>query len=315
MLQRGSFDGVAIFVMAAECGSFSEAARRLGVSPSAVSQAISSLEERLGTPLFRRTTRSLGLTDAGSDFLVAAAPALSQLHQAAEDASGRSGRPTGSLRLTMPRAPFEQIVAPILVGFQESHPRVSLEISVEARMVDIVKQGYDAGLRYGNSVEKDMVAIPVAPASESVLVAAPSYLSDRPHPTCPDDLLDHRVIMCRSQATGSIIPWSLQGGDGTVQFIPSTATIVHDLASQIDLARRGFGIVSAPERMVAGFLDAGSLVRILPSWAAPIEPVFLYFPSRRHQSASLRAFVRCLKNRGDAADVEIDSRRDEPDQP
>ena len=295
MRQKDIVDGVAVFVAAAEAGSFSEAARRLGISPSAVSQSIGSLEERLGTSLFRRSTRSLSLTDVGNDYLLAAAPALSQLRQAAEEASGRAGRPAGPLRLTMPRAPFDLLIAGTLVDFQNNYPDVELEIAVEARLIDIVKQGYDAGLRYGNCIEKDMVAVQVAPRSEAVLVASPEYLRDRPKPRVPGDLLDHRAVMCRSQITGLVLPWNLESGGDSVQIAPPAPTIVHDLASQIDLTVRGLGIVNAPAAYVSSLVGAGKLERVLPSWSSPMEPVFLYFPSRRHQSAALRAFVAFLK--------------------
>ena len=297
MRQRDALDGVAVFVAVSESGSFSEAARRLGISPSAVSQAIGTLEERLGTSLFRRSTRSLSLTDVGNDYLLAAAPALAQLRQAADEASGRGGRPTGRLRLTMPRAPFALVIADMLVRFQDTYPEINLEIAVEARMIDIVKEGYDAGLCYGNSLEKDMIAVPVAPRSEAVLVAAPAYLSKRELPQRPDDLLKHRVVMCRSQVTGSIIPWTLQCAEEIIQFAPPAAAIVHDLASQIDLAAKGLGIASAPAEMVLGQIEAGALTRVLPAWSSPIEAVFLYFPSKRHQSAALRAFIAHLKSR------------------
>lgn len=284
-----------MFVAVAEAGSFSEAARRLGVSPSAVSQAIRSLEERLGTPLFRRSTRSVRLTDVGSDYLLAAAPAVEQLRQAAEDATGRSGRPAGPLRLTMPRAPFDQLIASTLVAFKDAFPEVELEIAVEARLVDIVKQGYDAGLRFGNHLEKDMVAVQVAPPSAAILVAAPSYLANRPPPGSPSDLLTHRAIVCRSQLTGSIIPWTLVSADDRIQISLPEATIVHDLASQIDLAARGLGIVSAPSAMVTVLIDEGRLTHVLPAWSSPMEALYIYFPSRRHQSAALRAFIGFLK--------------------
>lgn len=294
MRHKDPFHGVAVFVAVAEAGSFSEAARRLGISPSAVSQSIRGLEARLGTSLLRRSTRSLSLTDVGKDYLRAAAPALSRLRQAAEEASGKGGRPAGPLRLTMPRAPYELVVAPALVDFQSSYPDVELEIAVEARLIDIVKEGFDAGLRYGNYLDKDMVAVAVAPESRAVLVASPDYLQARTAPNEPSDLLGHRAIACRSQGTGLIMPWSLQSAGETVQLIPPAATIVHDLASQIDLAIRGLGIANAPAAMVSGLLDAGRLSRILPTWSCPLEACYLYFPSRRHQSAALRAFVAFL---------------------
>ena len=297
MRLKDPLEGVSIFVAVAEAASFSDAARRLGISPSAVSQAIRTLEERLGTPLFRRSTRSLSLTEVGIDYLGATAPALSQLRQATEDATGRSGRPTGLLRLTMPRAPFDLHIAGALVAFQDAYPEVNLEIAVEARLIDIVKQGYDAGLRYGNNLEKDMVAVPVAPSSQAVLVASPDYLRIRMMPDYPRDLLDHRMIVCRSQITGAIIPWDLQSGNQTEHIVPAAATIVHDLASQIELTVRGMGIVSAPTASVADLIDAGKLSRVLPTWSSPIDALYMYFPSRRHQSAALRAFVAFLKER------------------
>ncbi|WP_285404861.1 LysR family transcriptional regulator [Luteibacter sp. ME-Dv--P-043b] len=294
MRLRDSLEGVAVFVAAADACSFSEAARRLGISPSAVSQAISALEERLGAPLFRRSTRSLSLTDVGDDYLRTVAPALAQIKQAAEVASGRGGHPTGPLRLTMPRAPFDLVIAPLLAAFQDNYPGVSLEIAVEARLVDIVKDGYDAGLRYGNCIDQDMVAKQVAPTSDAILVASPAYLRARPVPATPADLLDHRVIACRSQGTGVVIPWTLQSAGKTVQVAPPLATIVHDLTSQIDLAVRGLGIVNAPVAMVADLLAEGQLARVLPEWSSQMAELYLYFPSRRHQSAALRAFVEFL---------------------
>lgn len=195
----------------------------------------------------------------------------------------------------MPRAPFELFVAPTLVAFQDSHPEVALEIAVEARLIDIVKEGYDAGLRYGNCIDKDMVALLVAPRSEAILVAAPSYLDTRAAPESPTDLLEHRAIVCRSQGTGQIIPWTLQSAGDTIHIVPTSITVVHDLASQVNLAKRGLGIVSLPAAMVSEALTAGRLSRILPAWCSTLEPLYLYFPSRRHQSAALRAFVAFLK--------------------
>jgi len=139
-----------------------------------------------------------------------------------------------------------------------------------------------------------MVAVTVAPRSEAVLVASPSYLHTRSIPNLPSDLLSHRAVMCRSQATGSIIPWTLRSTGEAVQIAPPAATIVHDLASQIELAVRGLGILSAPAARVSDLLDAGELSRVLPGWSSPLEALYLYFPSRRHQSAALRAFVAFL---------------------
>ncbi|WP_025100511.1 LysR family transcriptional regulator [Burkholderia sp. A1] len=297
MGQKNFLDGVPVFVAVAEAGSFSEAARQLGISPSAASQAIRNLETRLGTPLLRRSTRSLSLTDEGARYFQAAAPALSQLRRAAEEAAGHGGRPTGALRLSMPRVPFDRFIAPSLAAFQQACPEVEIEIAVEGRMIDIVEQGFDAGLRYGNLIAKDMVAVPVGAASEAILVASPGYLRTRTTPERPDDLLVHRSVACRSQSTGLITPWVLQSAGRTVQMVPPAATVVHDFASQIALTVSGMGVSCAPLGSVATLLDAGKLARILSDWSTPLEALYLYFPSRRHQTAALRAFIAFLKTR------------------
>ena len=295
MRQRDMLEGVPVFVTVAEAGSFSAAARRLGISPSAVSQAVGGLEERLGATLFRRSTRSLSLTDVGEEYLRGAAPALSMLRQAADDAVGRGGRPAGPLRLTMPRAPFELLIAPVLVAFQDAYPDVDIEIAVEARFVDIVKQGYDAGLRYGNCLEQDMVAVPIAAPTEAILVASSRYLEKRGVPHAPADLLAHRAMMCRSQSTGAVIPWRLKSEGDLVKIVPRSVTVVHDLASQIELAVRGMGILSAPMDSTNNLVASGRLSRVLPHWSTSMETLYLYFPDRRHQSTALRAFVAFLK--------------------
>ncbi|MYM33735.1 LysR family transcriptional regulator [Duganella sp. FT94W] len=295
MRQKDIFEGVAVFVAVAEAGSFSEAAKRLGITPSAASQSVRSLEERIGAPLLRRTTRSISLTDIGADYLSTAAPALSLLRKATEEAADRNGRVAGLLRLTMPRAPFDQLMADAMVRFQDAYPNVELEIVVEARMNDVVKEGFDAGLRYGNFVEKDMVAVPVISASKAVLVASPDYIQQRLMPALPGDLLSHRTVMCRSQVTGLINPWILQSANETVTIVHPTPTIVQDLTSQIALAVKGLGILSAPLASVVELIDLGKLSHVLPDWASPLEALYLYFPSRRHQSPALKAFITFLK--------------------
>lgn len=168
------------------------------------------------------------------------------------------------------RAAFELVIAPQLVAFQDIYPDVRLEISVEARLIDIVREGFDGGFRTGNRIDKDMVAVPVAPASKAILVAAPSYLAARSMPGRPGDLLDHCAIMCRSQATGVIMSWILQSANESVKVSPPAATVVHDIASQIDLAARGLGVVSLPAELVTDLLAQSKLTRALPVWSSPI---------------------------------------------
>jgi len=245
--------------------------------------------------LVRRSTRSLSLTDVGEEYLRNALPALSMLRQAADDAKGSGARAAGPLRLTMPRAPFELLVAPILVAFQDAYPEVDVEIAVEARLVDIVKEGYDAGLRYGNCLEQGMVAVPVAQPTDAVLVASPGYLERRGVPETLSDLLEHHALMCRSPTSGAIIPWRMKSGGDSMEVLPRSATVVQDLASQIELAVRGMGVLSMPMASARRLLQSGKLSRVLPEWSTPTETLYIYYPSRRNQSRALRAFIDFVK--------------------
>lgn len=288
-------DGLPIFLAVAEAKSFTQAARRLGVSPSAASQAVRVLEDRVGMPLLMRSTRSTSLTVAGAAFLAKVAPAFAAIEDATREVMGQAARPAGPLRVTMPRAAFDGVVTPVLATFRAAYPDVELEIEVESRLVDIVEQGFDAGLRYGTLLAKDVTAFEAFPASESILVASPSYLSGRVPVTAPADLLEHGAIVCRNRTTGLISPWLLFSGSETCRIDPCAPTIVGDLVTLVDLARDGHGVALAPIQCVARDLSDGGLTRVLPLWSSPLEPLFVYYPTRRGQTSALRAFVAHLR--------------------
>lgn len=287
-------DGVPIFVAVAEALSFTRAARRLGISPSAASQAVRALEARLGTPLIQRSTRSMRLTEAGARYLEQAAPALAALEEATREVAGHAGRPSGLLRLTMPRAAFDGLVAEALPSFRQRYPEVAIEIDIEGRLVDIVQRGFDAGFRYGDLLAKDMTAVEVLPASTSVLLAAAPYLERHQAPSTPGELAAHAAIVCRSRTTGLVAPWPLTDGRTDIRVDPRVELIAGDLATQVDLTARGLGISCAPLRSVERHLAVRSLRRLLPGWSVPLEPIFAYHPSRRPPSAALRAFLKHL---------------------
>ena len=295
MAQKTLFDGLPAFVAVAETLNVTAAARQLGLSPSAVSQAIRALEERLGTMLLHRSTRRVRLTEAGADYLAQVAPALAQLQTAAEAVAGRSTRPSGPLRLAVLRAAFDRCVAPLLAGFCEGHPDIDVEINVEGRLVDIVRHGFDAGMRYGDLVERDMVALKVSPPSEAILAASPAYLAQ--HGPCAglDDITRGRAIMGRRALDGPAVTWKLQGPAGPVTLDPPRGVVVHDLVSEIDLAVRGLGVACVPVTSIAAQLRAGTLVRVLPDWSQPLAPLYLFYASHRHQPATLRAFIDWLQ--------------------
>ncbi len=295
MRTKEILDGLPVFLAVAEAKSFTQAARRLGVSPSAASQAVRSLEDRVGTSLLMRSTRSTSLTVAGAAYLERVAPAFAQIEDATREAMGRASRAAGPLRVTMPRAAFDGVVAPMLASFRAAHPDVELEVEVESRLVDIVEQGFDAGLRYGTLLAKDVTAFEAFPASESVLVASSSYLSGRVPATVPLDLLEHEAIVCRNRTTGLISPWLLTSGSETCRVDPRAPTVTGDLVTLVDLARDGHGVALAPIQCVARHLSDGGLARVLPLWTSPLEPLFVYYPTRRGGTSALRAFVAHLR--------------------
>ncbi len=291
MRQTDPLEGLPVFLAVAELLSFNGAARRLGISASAASQAVRKLEQRIGMPLLRRSTRSISLTDTGVEYFERAGPALRDLLLATQDMAGRSGQPSGPLRLTMPRSAYDGVVAPVMARFQAAYPAVGVEIDVEGRLIDLVEHGFDAGLRYGDLLARDVVAVKLLPASEAILAAAPSYLERRAAVRCPADLLDHAAVVCRSRTTRLVRPWTIEADGKAVQTAPPARTIVGDLVSQIDLMIRGLGIGSAATASISHFMDAGALIRVLPGWSTPLEPLYLYYPNRRHQPAALRVFI------------------------
>ena len=297
MRTRELLEGVPVFVAVVEAGSFTRAAKKLGVSPSAASQAVRSLETRIGTPLLSRSTRSLSLTAAGEAYLEKVSPAFATIEDATREAMGRAIQPSGLLRLTMPRAAYDGAVAPALQDFRRMYPRVELELEIEASLVDIADRGFDAGLRYGHLLAKDMVSVEVFGASTSVLVAAPSYLDRRSQPLTPADLARHDAIVCRDRATGVITSYMLEGADRSFRYEPDRPMIASDLAILIDLTLEGHGISCIPVQCVRAAVVAGRLVHVLPDWAAPLPPIHLYYPRRGSANAALQAWVALLHDR------------------
>ncbi|WP_394829182.1 LysR family transcriptional regulator [Pendulispora albinea] len=285
--------GIPILLAVVEARSFTGAAKKLGITPSAASQAVRALEGRLGTALLLRSTRSLSLTAIGTTYVERLAPVFVELVAATEEAMGNGEHPAGPLRLTMPKAAYDGIVAPSLPSFRAHYPDIELEIEVEDRWVDIVKDGFDAGIRYGNLLAKGMTAIEIAPASASVLAAAPAYLERRGRPEAPPDLAEHESVVCRSRTTGMIASWALVSEAGAEHRVdPGAQTIAGDLAVQIDLTVRGHGISCIPDRSASALLDGGQLERVLPDWSIPLDAMFLYFAGNRSHSPSLQAFIR-----------------------
>jgi DNA-binding transcriptional LysR family regulator len=289
------FQQLQAFLAAARLRSFSAAARELGVSRSAVSQAVRQLEEQLGVVLLARTTRSVGLTDPGRRLFESAEPAIGQALAALAGASAQPGEAVGRLRLSVPRAAVASVIEPVLPAFRARHPRIEVEIALEERLVDIVAEGYDAGIRLIEAVERDMVQVRLTDEFRFLVVAAPSYLERHGTPERPEDLLRHECITFRSQTTGALYAWELERGRRTWRLPVRGSVVSSDGALCTSLAERGLGLAYAPEPMVVDRLRTGRLQAVLEAYAPKVRGFFLYFPSRAQRSEPLRLFVEVAK--------------------
>lgn len=281
------------FVAVAEERSFTRAAKRQGVSPSAVSHAIRRLEESLGTRLVARTTRSMALTAAGEQLLVRLRPALKEVGESLQAVSGATGKATGRVRLLVPRL-ATSVIAPKLGEFVRRFPDVVLDITTDDSRRDIVADGFDAGVHFGEYVQKDMIAVRVSPDQVPAIVASPKYLEGRTAPRVPRDLLEHRCINFRHGSAG-LYRWEFEKGRKSMSVAVTGPLIVDDLAFVVRAALDGAGFAFVAEQEVAGYLEEGSLVRVLKEWCAPYPGFFLYYPSRRQQTAAMTALISVLR--------------------
>src|ERR1700761_5709040 len=300
-IRQGALDGVEAFISVARHRSFRKAAAELGVTPSAMSQAVRALEARVGAALFIRTTRSVGLTEAGERFLSRAKPAFEELVAASEFARDLGQRPAGLLRLTVPRAVVPFLLEPMIASFCEAFPEVEVEIAATEELIDIAAGGFDAGIRLGQFIAADMVAVRLSPPFPFVVVGSPEYLRRRGRPERIDDLRQHACLRIR-RSNGSIGPWSFVNGNTQVEAIVSGPLIVRDFPTMLGAAMEGMGLAQVPGPIAAGPVEAGKLVRVLEPFAPMAPGMFLYYPSRHQMMPKLRAFIDHVKKRPDATD-------------
>jgi DNA-binding transcriptional LysR family regulator len=300
-VRQGALDGVAAFLSVAHHRSFRRAAVDLGVTPSAMSQAIRALEARIGAALFIRTTRSVGLTEAGQRFLLRAKPAFEELVGATEDARDLGQRPAGLLRLTAPRAVVPTLLEQLIAPFCEAYPDVEVEIAASADLVDIAAEGFDAGIRQGQFIEADMIAVRLKPSHPLAVVGSPDYLRRRQWPKLIDDLRQHACLRMR-RSNGSIAPWSFVNGNESVEVVVSGPFIANDIPTMLAAAVEGLGLAQVPQPLAAGAVKAGKLVPVLERFAPTAPGLFLYYPGNRQMMPKLRAFIDHVKNRSGATD-------------
>jgi DNA-binding transcriptional LysR family regulator len=313
-VRQGALDGVEAFLSVAQHRSFRRAAAELGVTPSAISQAVRALEARVGAALFIRTTRSVGLTEAGERFLSRAKPAFEELVAASEVARELGQRPAGLLRLSVPRAVVPILLEPLIASFCQAYPEVEVEIAASEELVDLAAQGFDAGIRLGQFIAADMVAVRLTPPFRFVIVGSPSYLARSGRPERPDDLRQHACLRMR-RSGGALALWSLNDNGRAIEIAVSGPLIANDFPTMLGAAVEGLGLAQVPEPIAAAAVAAGKLVRVLEPFAPMAPGVFLYHPGKRQVLPKLRAFIDHVTSRSDAASktrVDIAARRTRP---
>ena len=295
-MRRNDLNDFVAFVAVAEQRSFTRAAAKLGMSPSALSQAIKNLEQRLGQPLLMRTTRSVAPSDAGESLLHVLRPAFDEIDAELLRLRDGRGRPAGALRLTTFKYAAVTVLAARLPAFLQSHPGISVEVAVDTAPVDIVARRFSAGIRFGSDVDRDMVAVRVGPDVRTAVVASPAYLADHPAPASPDDLAGHACIGLRIPESGGLHPWTFERDGVRTQNRIDSRYVVDDSDLVMLAALAGQGIAYRLEDQVAEHVQAGRLVRLLDMWSSTTTGLHIYYPSRLQAQPALRALVAWLRH-------------------
>jgi DNA-binding transcriptional LysR family regulator len=293
MRPPGLFELQAVSAVAAHRG-FRAAAAELEISPSALSHAIASLERRLGVRLLHRTTRSVSLSEAGERFLSRVRPALGELAAAMESVDEFRDKPAGTLRINTWEGAAQQVLTPIVLEFIRRHPEMRVEIVTESRYVDIVKEGFDAGIRYQEAVPQDMIAVPCGPEQRYAVVGTPGYFKKHPPPQSPGDLRGHRCVRTR-KTEGGTYAWEFERRSEVFAVEVDGPLTLDTRALVLEAALRGAGLAYLNEWDVAPYVGSGKLFRVLEGWLPPWPGLCVYYPGHRHVRAGLRAFVEVVK--------------------
>ena len=289
---RGTdFAELTAFVAVAEQRNFAKAAARLGIAPSTLSQTIRALEERLGVRLLNRTTRSVAPTEAGERLLARLQPALDDVAHAVGEVNAFRDKPMGTLRLTMGRAIATTVFAPMIAPFLAAYPEITLDAVSDDSRLDLVANRFDAGLRIGELIERDMIAIKLFDRINLACVASPEYLKERDVPRVPQDLVQHSCIRHRWKFDESIRPWEFAKNGERVEIEPQGRLIVNEAQNVVTAAVNGVGVGYVPLGMVARFIAAGQLILLMPDWATGYSGLYIFYPSRRQVPAPLQAFI------------------------
>jgi DNA-binding transcriptional LysR family regulator len=291
---RDELNVLSAFLLVAEERSFTRAAKRLGVSPSALSHAIRGLEERVGVRLLARTTRSVAPTHAGEQLLARLGPAVGDIRGALDEISGLRDTPAGRVRIVMPRLAASMVLAPKLPQFAAAYPDVVLDVTTDDSPLDLVAGRFDAGIHLGEFIERDMVAVRVSRDQRPAIVGSPRYFESNRKPESPRDLPGHRCLNIRMGSAG-VYRWEFDKGGQSVAVAVSGPLVVDDIELLLRAAIDGVGLAFSLEEHVAPHVASGALVRVLEDWCPPFPGFFLYYPSRRQQPAALSALIATLR--------------------
>jgi DNA-binding transcriptional LysR family regulator len=294
---KENLNDLAAFVTVARQGSFTRAAAQLGVSQSALSQTIRGLEERLGLRLFTRTTRRVAPTDAGERLLATIGPRLEGIEADLAALSELRDRPAGNIRITASEHAADSILLPRLMKLLPGYPEIKVEINTDYRMVDIVEQRFDAGVRLGEYIAKDMIAVRIGPDVRMAVVGAPSYFATRPVPKKPQDLTEHDCINVRLPTLGGLLPWDFKKGRHELNVRVEGTLIFNGFNQIINAALAGMGLAFTLEEVVERHIAEGRLVRVLEDWCSVFPGYHLYYPSRRQPSSAFSLVVDALRYR------------------
>ena len=286
---------LAAFAAIAREGNFRRAAAQLELKPSTLSSAMRALESRLGVRLLNRTTRSVSLTEAGQQLFATLAPALEEIDAALETVNGFRAHPMGRLRLSVPRSVAASLILPLFRRFSERYPDIVLELAADNGFVDIVKEGFDAGVRLGESVAPGMVAVRITPDMSRAVVGAPAYFARHPLPQTPHDLRAHNCIGYRKISSGELHRWAFAKDGETLNIAVRGNLILDDAGLMLDAAADGAGLAYTADSYAAPYLANGQLQRVLADWCPPFPGFYLYYPGRLQISAALRALIDALK--------------------
>ncbi|WP_185984292.1 LysR family transcriptional regulator [Aureimonas mangrovi] len=287
-------DHLEVFALVVRAGGFRAAAAARGVSQSVISQAIRGLEQTLGIRLLNRTTRSMALTEAGERLLERLRPALDDINSALVELDRLREEPSGTLRINAPGPAVDHILCPLAFAFMKAHPAVKIEIVSDAAIIDIVEHGFDAGVRFGQQLQQDMIAVPLGRPLRYAIVASADYLNERGRPGTPSDLIGHDCIR-RRYPGGALADWAFQKGDESLQITPEGRLTLSSAHQELQAAIAGQGIAHVFEDYARSHIADGSLVEVLADWSPRLPSWFLYYPDKRHQSAAMRAFLEMVR--------------------